>query len=127
VDRGGSERVPLFSTVLVGIMIIVGMLLFARLMQRLGDLQIGNWSACHPAFGGGLRHRGRHDFDQPLIKWLRDKVLTTKAEPCVLVGQGDRFGYFGVGKFGKRMDGGELHSFIASSIVVAPQSSAPRK
>ena len=27
---------------LVGIMIVVSMLLFARLMQRLGDLQIGN-------------------------------------------------------------------------------------
>ena len=42
VDRGGSARAPLFSTLLVGIMIIVSMLLFARLMQRLGDLQIGN-------------------------------------------------------------------------------------
>ncbi len=42
VDRGGSARVPLFSMLLVGIMIIVSMLLFARLMQRLGDLQIGN-------------------------------------------------------------------------------------
>jgi uncharacterized membrane protein len=42
VDRGGSAKVPLFSTLLVGIMIIVSMLMFARLMQRLGDLQIGN-------------------------------------------------------------------------------------
>jgi len=42
VDRGGSAKVPLFSSLLVGIMIIVSMLLFARLMQRLGDLQIGN-------------------------------------------------------------------------------------
>ena len=42
VDRGGSAKAPLFSTLLVGIMIIVSMLLFARLMQRLGDLQIGN-------------------------------------------------------------------------------------
>src|SRR5580658_1445967 len=42
LDRGGSAKVPLFSTVLVGIMIIVSMLMFARLMQRLGDLQIGN-------------------------------------------------------------------------------------
>src|SRR5208337_3142349 len=31
-----------FSPALVGIMIVVSMLLFARLMQRLGDLQIGN-------------------------------------------------------------------------------------
>ena len=42
VDRGGSAKIPLFSTLLVGIMIIVSMLMFARLMQRLGDLQIGN-------------------------------------------------------------------------------------
>ena len=73
---------------------------------------VGNWSGCHAAFGGGLRHRRRHDFDQPRIKWLRDEVLTTKAQPCPLVGQGDRFGYFRVSKFGKRMDGGELHRFI---------------
>jgi uncharacterized membrane protein len=42
VDRGGSAKVPLFSMLLVGIMIIVSMLLFSRLVQRLGDLQIGN-------------------------------------------------------------------------------------
>ncbi len=42
VDRGGAAKVPLFSTALVGIMIIASMLMFARLMQRLGDLQIGN-------------------------------------------------------------------------------------
>ncbi len=41
VDRGGSAKVPLFSSILVGILIIVSMLLFSRLMQRLGDLQIG--------------------------------------------------------------------------------------
>jgi uncharacterized membrane protein len=42
VDRGGSAKVPMFSMLLVGIMIIISMLMFARLMQRLGDLQIGN-------------------------------------------------------------------------------------
>ena len=42
VDRGGSANVPLFSMLLVGIMIIASMLMFSRLMQRLGDLQIGN-------------------------------------------------------------------------------------
>src|SRR5271157_3619878 len=42
VDRDGSAKVPLFSSLLVGIMIILSMLMFARLMQRLGDLQIGN-------------------------------------------------------------------------------------
>ena len=42
VDRGRSGKVPLFSSLLVAVMIVVSMLLFARLMQRLGDLQIGN-------------------------------------------------------------------------------------
>ena len=42
VDRGGTTRAPPFSLLLVAIMIIVSMLLFARLMQRLSDLQIGN-------------------------------------------------------------------------------------
>ena len=42
VDRGGSAKVPMFSMLLVGIMIIISMFMFARLMQRLGDLQIGN-------------------------------------------------------------------------------------
>jgi uncharacterized membrane protein len=42
VDRGASGKVPLFSVLLVGIMIIFSMLAFSRLMQRLGDLQIGN-------------------------------------------------------------------------------------
>ncbi len=42
VDRGGSAKVPLFTPALVGLMIIASMLMFARLMQRLGDLQIGN-------------------------------------------------------------------------------------
>ena len=42
VDRRGSARVPVFSMLLIGIMIIASMFMFARLMQRLGDLQIGN-------------------------------------------------------------------------------------
>jgi uncharacterized membrane protein len=42
VDRGGSGTVPLLSSILVAIMIIVSMLLFARLVQRLSDLQITN-------------------------------------------------------------------------------------
>jgi len=40
VDRGGSGTVPLFSCLLVGIMLIVSMLLFAKLVQKLSDLQI---------------------------------------------------------------------------------------
>lgn len=40
VDRGGSGTVPLFSNLLVAIMLIFSMLLFSRLVQRLTDLQI---------------------------------------------------------------------------------------
>jgi uncharacterized membrane protein len=40
VDRGGSGTVPLFSCLLVGILLIVSMLLFSQLVQKLSDLQI---------------------------------------------------------------------------------------
>jgi uncharacterized membrane protein len=40
VDRGASGMVPLFSSLLVAVMLIVSMLLFSRLVQRLSDLQI---------------------------------------------------------------------------------------
>lgn len=40
VDRDRSGAVPLFSTLLVAVMLIVSVLLFARLVQRLTDLQI---------------------------------------------------------------------------------------
>ncbi len=42
VDRGGSGTVPLFSSVLVAIMLVLSVLLFARLIQRVNDLQITN-------------------------------------------------------------------------------------
>jgi uncharacterized membrane protein len=42
VDRGGSGTVPLFSSLLVGAMLILSMLLFSKLVQRLSDLQITN-------------------------------------------------------------------------------------
>jgi uncharacterized membrane protein len=40
VDRGSSGTVPLFSCLLVGILLIVSMLLFSQLVQKLSDLQI---------------------------------------------------------------------------------------
>jgi uncharacterized membrane protein len=40
VDRDGSGTVPLFSCLLVGVMLIVSMLLFSQLVQKLSDLQI---------------------------------------------------------------------------------------
>jgi uncharacterized membrane protein len=42
VDRGGSGKVPLFSTLLAEVLLVVSMLLFARMVQRLTDLQISN-------------------------------------------------------------------------------------
>jgi uncharacterized membrane protein len=42
VDRAGTGSVPLFSTTLVVIMVIVSVMLFALLVQRLNDLQISN-------------------------------------------------------------------------------------
>jgi uncharacterized membrane protein len=42
IDRGATGTVPFFSPILVGIMLLASMLLFARLMQRLTDLQITN-------------------------------------------------------------------------------------
>jgi uncharacterized membrane protein len=42
VDREGSGTVPLFSSLLVGAMLILSMLLFSKLVERLSDLQITN-------------------------------------------------------------------------------------
>lgn len=42
VDRGGSGTVPLFSTLLVVVLLVVSMLLFAVLVERLNALQITN-------------------------------------------------------------------------------------
>ena len=42
VGRGGSGAVPLFSSMLVATLLIVSMLLFSLLVQRLSDLQITN-------------------------------------------------------------------------------------
>ena len=41
-DRGGSGKVPLFSVLLVTVLLILSMIVFARLVQRLNDLQITN-------------------------------------------------------------------------------------
>ncbi len=41
-DRGGSGTVPLFSTLLVTVLLVASMLAFARLIQSLNDLQIHN-------------------------------------------------------------------------------------
>jgi uncharacterized membrane protein len=40
VDRAGSGKVPLFSVLLVVVLLVLSMLLFSRLVQSLNDLQI---------------------------------------------------------------------------------------
>ncbi len=42
VDRSGSGKVPLFSMTLVVVMLILSMIAFTRLVQRLSDLQVTN-------------------------------------------------------------------------------------
>jgi len=42
IDRGGDGTVPLFSVVLVTALLILSMIVFARLVQRLNDIQITN-------------------------------------------------------------------------------------
>ena len=42
VDRGGSGVVPLFSSLVVAALLILSVVLFARLIQRVNDLQITN-------------------------------------------------------------------------------------
>jgi len=41
-DRGGNGKVPLFSVLLVTVLLIASMIVFARLVSRLSELQIGN-------------------------------------------------------------------------------------
>src|SRR6516164_7756256 len=42
VDRGGSGTVPLFSSSLVAVLLVLSVVLFSRLVQRVNDLQITN-------------------------------------------------------------------------------------
>jgi uncharacterized membrane protein len=42
IDRNGSGYVPMFSTLLVAMMVIVSVILFSLLVQRLNELQISN-------------------------------------------------------------------------------------
>lgn len=41
-DRGGSGTVPLFSAILVVVLLVLSMVIFARLIQGISDLQIQN-------------------------------------------------------------------------------------
>ena len=68
-DRGATGTVPLFSNLLVGIMLVASMLLFARLVQRLTDLQIT--SVLHLIGDKGrdvIRERSTLD-KRPALEW----------------------------------------------------------
>ena len=53
VDRGGSGAVPLFSALLVAALLVVSVILFSRLVQRVADLQIT--TVLHTIGGKGRR------------------------------------------------------------------------
>ena len=42
VDRGGTGKVPLLSALVVGLLLVLSMFLFTRMVQNLNDLQISN-------------------------------------------------------------------------------------
>lgn len=42
IDRGGTGSVPMFSVLVVGFLVIFSMILFARMVERLNELQINN-------------------------------------------------------------------------------------
>ena len=65
-DRGATGAVPLFSNLLVGIMLVASMLLFARLVQRLTDLQIT--SVLH-LIGDKGRDVIRESDKRPALEW----------------------------------------------------------
>jgi uncharacterized membrane protein len=66
IDRSGSGTVPLFSTLIVGVMLVGSMILFARLVQRLTDLHVTN--VLHLVGDKGrevVRHTFRRLDDEP--------------------------------------------------------------
>lgn len=42
IDRGGTGSVPMFSVLVVSVLVILSMILFARMVDRLNELQINN-------------------------------------------------------------------------------------
>jgi uncharacterized membrane protein len=80
IDRGASGAVPMFSVLVVGLLVIFSMILFARMVERLNELQINNVLY---SIGDGGRDTIKTMF-QPL-KHMRENASTDKAarfEPC---------------------------------------------
>ena len=70
IDRGATGTVPLFSTMLVAILLISSMLLFSRLVQRLTDLQITSVLQLIGDKGREvIRDTFRHLDERPAAEW----------------------------------------------------------
>ena len=100
-DRGGSGRVPLFSTLLVGILLIVSMTAFTRLVQSLNDLQIHNVLQVIGTRGRSVIRKmspliadngadnskvSREEIDAPLNLGPPTQTLTHSGEPRAITG-----------------------------------------
>jgi uncharacterized membrane protein len=94
-DRGGSGRVPLFSTLLVGTLLIVSVMAFARLVQSLNDLQIHNVLRIIGAHGRSVIRMmfpliadkakvSREETEGPLDLGPPTQTLTYSGEPRVV-------------------------------------------
>jgi uncharacterized membrane protein len=77
VDRAGSGSVPLFSTILVVIMVVVSMVLFSLLLQRLNDLQISNVLHFVGDRGREVIHKMYHRLDDGKIGRERTRCDVT--------------------------------------------------
>jgi uncharacterized membrane protein len=94
-DRAGSGTVPLFSTLLVAILLIVSMVAFARLVQSLNDLQIHNVlqvigargrsaiRAMFPPIADGA-NSSREETQAPFVFGPVMQTLTHSGEPQVI-------------------------------------------
>ncbi len=94
-DRGGSGWVPPFSTLLVGALLVVSMLAFARLIQSINNLQINNVLRTTGNKGRAVINELFRDFlkddsssvdDAGIIPQLgsQTQVLTYTGEPRVI-------------------------------------------
>jgi uncharacterized membrane protein len=76
VDRGGSGTVPLFSSLLVAALLILSVVLFSRLIQRVNDLQITN--VLHT-----IGNRGRQVIRE-MFRKLDERIVAGNAAPEAL-------------------------------------------
>ena len=94
-DRGGSGTVPLFSTLLVGALVVVSMLAFTELIRSVSDLQVQNVlqtigmrgrSVVHAMFPriADSANLGREEAAAPRELGRPTQILTYPGEPQVI-------------------------------------------